>query len=130
MVDQQVAVHVGREIHEERVVEAVGKNESAVVVFTSDGGARMLSEALKAGVKGYEFSTWYGLLVPAGTPKAVVERLNAETRKALSSASVKEQFATQGLEPTPSTSQEFTRYLRSEVVKWAKVIRAAGATPN
>lgn len=84
----------------------------------------------EAGVKGYDFSTWYGLLVPAGTPKAVVDRLNAETRKALSSAAVKEQFATQGLEPTPSTAQEFTTYLRNEVAKWGKVIKAAGATPN
>ena len=82
----------------------------------------------EAGVKGYEFSTWYGLLVPAGTPKAVVDRLNAETRKALMSAAVKQQFATQGLETTPSTAQEFATYLRNEVAKWAKVIKASGAT--
>lgn len=81
----------------------------------------------EAGVKGYEFSTWYGLLVPAGTPAAVVERLNAQTRKALSSAAVKEQFAAQGLEPTPSTVQEFAAYLKNEVAKWARVIKASGA---
>lgn len=81
----------------------------------------------EAGVKGYEFSTWYGLLVPAGTPAAVVERLNAETRKALSSAAVKEQFAAQGLEATPSTVREFGAYLKSEVAKWARVIKASGA---
>lgn len=81
----------------------------------------------EAGVKGYEFSTWYGLLVPAGTPAAVVERLNAETRKALSSTAVKAQFAAQGLEATPSTVPEFTAYLKSEVAKWARVIKASGA---
>ncbi|MGZ9013950.1 MAG: Bug family tripartite tricarboxylate transporter substrate binding protein [Burkholderiales bacterium] len=82
----------------------------------------------EAGVKGYEFSTWYGLLVPAGTPKAVVDRLNAETRKALASTHVKEQFVAQGLEPTASTAQEFGDYLRSEVAKWGKVVKASGST--
>ena len=80
----------------------------------------------EAGVKGYEFSTWYGLLVPAGTPSAIVQRLNSETRKAVESATVKEQFAAQGLEGSSSTPQEFGAYLRSEIAKWAKVIRAAG----
>ena len=81
----------------------------------------------EAGVKGYEFSTWYGLLVPAATPQAIVERLNAETRKALASALVKEQFAAQGLETAASTPQAFAAYLRSEVSKWGKVVKASGA---
>ena len=84
----------------------------------------------EAGVKGYEFSTWYGLLVPAGTPKPIVDRLNAETRKALDTPFVKEQFAGQGLEPGPSTPQEFGAYLRSEVTKWGRVVKASGATPE
>jgi tripartite-type tricarboxylate transporter receptor subunit TctC len=82
----------------------------------------------EAGVKGYEFSTWYGLLVPAGTPDATIDRLNAETRKAIASSAVKEQFAAQGLEPATSSAQEFAAYLKSEVAKWGKVIRAAGVT--
>ena len=82
----------------------------------------------EAGVKGYEFSTWYGLLVPAGTPKAVVDRLNAETRKALDSGMVKDQFIGQGLEPVASTPAEFGAYLKSEVAKWGKVVKASGAT--
>jgi len=82
----------------------------------------------EAGVKGYEFSTWYGLLVPAATPKAIVDRLSAETRKALASALVKDQFVAQGLEPVSSTPAEFGAYLRSEVAKWGKVIKASGAT--
>ena len=84
----------------------------------------------EAGVKGYEFSTWYGLLVPAGTPQPIVDRLNAETRKALASTTVKEQFAAQGLEPSASTPQAFASYLRSEVSKWGKVVKASGATPE
>jgi tripartite-type tricarboxylate transporter receptor subunit TctC len=84
----------------------------------------------EAGVKGYEFSTWYGLLVPAGTPKATVDRLNIETRKALASATVQEQFSAQGLEPAPSSPAQFGAYLRSEVEKWGKVVKASGATPE
>jgi tripartite-type tricarboxylate transporter receptor subunit TctC len=82
----------------------------------------------EAGVKGYEFSTWYGLLVPSGTPKTIVDRLNAATAKALASPSVKEQFTAQGLEAAPSSPQDFGAYLRSEVAKWAKVVKASGAT--
>ena len=84
----------------------------------------------EAGVKGYEFSTWYGLLVPAGTPAAVITRLNAETRKAIESSATREQFAAQGLEPAASSAQEFGEYLRSEIAKWGKVIRAAGVVPE
>lgn len=84
----------------------------------------------EAGVPGYEFSTWYGLLVPGRTPKAVVDRLNAETVKALGSPSLKEQFVGQGLEATGSTPAEFGAYLQSEVAKWAKVVKASGAKPD
>jgi tripartite-type tricarboxylate transporter receptor subunit TctC len=79
----------------------------------------------EAGVAGYEFSTWYGLLVPARTPSPVIGKLNGETVKALDSAALKQQFAAQGLEPASSSSSEFGAYLKSETAKWAKVIRAA-----
>jgi len=79
----------------------------------------------ESGVTGYEFSTWYGLLVPARTPAPVVGRLNSETVKVLNSPALKQQFAAQGLEPASSTPSEFGAYLKSETAKWAKVIRAA-----
>ena len=84
----------------------------------------------EAGVKGYEFSTWYGLLVPAGTPGSIVARLNRETAKVLDSALVKEQFGTQGLDATHSTPAAFGVYLRAEVAKWGQVILASGAKPE
>ncbi len=84
----------------------------------------------EAGVKDYEFSTWYGLLVPAATPTAIIARLNTATRAAVDSAPVKEQFSRQGLEAAPSTPDEFGVYLRSEVAKWARVIKASGATAD
>lgn len=84
----------------------------------------------EAGVPRYEFSTWYGLLVPAGTPKAIIEKLNGETGKILRSPALKDQFAAQGLDPTPGSPAEFASYLRSEVEKWGKVVRASGARPE
>jgi tripartite-type tricarboxylate transporter receptor subunit TctC len=84
----------------------------------------------EAGVPGYEFSTWYGLLVPGATPKSIIERLNAATIKILSAPALKEQFIAQGLEATPSSPAEFDAYLRSEVAKWGKVIKAANVQPD
>ena len=84
----------------------------------------------EAGVRGYEFDTWYGMLVPAGTPRPIVERLNRESAKVLDSAAVKEQFATQGIDAAPTSPEQFGAYLRTEVEKWGKVIRASGATPE
>jgi tripartite-type tricarboxylate transporter receptor subunit TctC len=81
----------------------------------------------EGGVTGYEFSTWYGLLVPVATPRAVIGRLNQATAKALGSTALKEQFAAQGLEAAPGTSEEFGAYLRSEVAKWGKVVKQSGA---
>jgi tripartite-type tricarboxylate transporter receptor subunit TctC len=103
------------------------------LAVTTSGRSTFLPELPtmnEAGVQGYEFSTWYGLLVPGTTPKGVVEQLNAATIKALQSPSVKEQFSGQGLEATPGTPAEFGGYLRSEVAKWAKVIKAANIKPE
>ena len=84
----------------------------------------------EAGVRGYEFSTWYGLLVPARTPRPVVDRLNQEMARVLGSAAVNDQFASQGLEAAHTSPQEFGEYLKSEVEKWAQVVKASGARPE
>lgn len=84
----------------------------------------------EAGVAGYEFSTWYGLLVPGRTPKPIIERVNAETVKILGSHALKDQFTGQGLEATPSSPGEFGAYLKAEVAKWGKVVKASGARPD
>ena len=71
-------------------------------------------------------TTWYGVLAPAGTPPAIIARLNAASRSLLEDAEVKAQAAPQGVVLTPSTPDEFGTFLRSEVALWAKVVKDTG----
>jgi tripartite-type tricarboxylate transporter receptor subunit TctC len=81
----------------------------------------------EAGLPGYEANNWYGLLLPAKTPRAIVDRLHREAVKVLNAPAIKEQLFRQGLDATPSTQQEFAAYIKSEIAKWAKVVKASGA---
>ena len=76
---------------------------------------------------GYEVDNWYGLFAPAGTPKAVVSKLNRDVTKVLQVPEVKERLVNQGIEPLSSTPEQFAAYIKSETVKWAKVIKDSGA---
>ncbi|HZM43917.1 MAG TPA: tripartite tricarboxylate transporter substrate binding protein [Burkholderiales bacterium] len=78
-----------------------------------------------AGLPGYGASGWYGLLAPAATPKAVVARLHAETVQALRQPDVVERLSGQGAEPVGNTPQEFGAFIRSEIDKWARLVKAA-----
>jgi tripartite-type tricarboxylate transporter receptor subunit TctC len=80
----------------------------------------------EAGVKGYEATTWFGLMAPAKTPKDITSRLNIEVDKALKSADIKERFMADGLEPMGGSPEAFAKFMRSEIDKYAKVIKAAG----
>jgi tripartite-type tricarboxylate transporter receptor subunit TctC len=80
----------------------------------------------EAGVPGYDQTAWFGVLAPAGTPRDIIGRLNAEIVKLLNSAEVRERFAKQGVEVRTSTPEQFATFLRSEVDRWGKVIREAG----
>lgn len=75
---------------------------------------------------GFEVVTWYGLFVPAGTPKEIVMRLNAETLKALSSPEMKERIAAQGFEVVGNTPAQFLDVIRRDLARWKGVIAAAG----
>lgn len=78
-----------------------------------------------AGLPTYDASSWNGVLVPAGTPRAVVDRLNAEIVRILKSPNVLERLAQDGALPAPTTPEEFAAFIKAEIVKWAKVVQAA-----
>jgi tripartite-type tricarboxylate transporter receptor subunit TctC len=79
----------------------------------------------ESGFPGYEYSTWYGLLAPAGTPRAIIDRLNREAVAVLKSDVIRERYISQGVDPIPSTSAQYVSHLKSEVQKWTRVVRAA-----
>ncbi len=81
----------------------------------------------EAGFPGYELENWYGLLAPAGTPRTVVTKLNGEIVKILQAPDVKERLNSQGFEIRTSTPEQFAAYLKSEIVKWAKIVKDSGA---
>lgn len=83
---------------------------------------------VEAGVPGYDYSTWYGLLVPARTPRAIVEQLHRKTLTALGRDEAKRKLEAQGVNVITDTPTEFQAYLKSETAKWVGVVRAAGIT--
>jgi tripartite-type tricarboxylate transporter receptor subunit TctC len=84
----------------------------------------------EAGVPGYEATIWLGIMAPAGTPKEIVDRLNAEVHKVLARADVQEAWARQGAVPMVMSPTEFDKYLRADIDKWAEVVKVSGAKVN
>ena len=84
----------------------------------------------ESGLPGFEATTWYCLLAPAGTPRDVVARLNAEAARVLARPDVKSRFNATDLTTQSSTPDELGKFLRSEVDKWAKVVKASGMRPD
>jgi tripartite-type tricarboxylate transporter receptor subunit TctC len=101
-----------------------------VTSLTRSSAIPELPTISEAGVPGFEVTTWSGIVVPAGVPKAIVARLNAEFNKALALPALKEKFAANGYEPVGGTSEQFTALVKKEVVKWAKVIKDANIKPD
>jgi len=86
-----------------------------------------IAEAGGTPLNGYEATSWFGLLAPAGTPRDIVERLQQETAKALSSPALKERLLSQGAIPSGIGTAEFAAYIDAETRKWAGVVKASGA---
>ena len=84
----------------------------------------------EAGVPGYESIGWFGMVAPAGTPKPIIERLNAETVAALKDPEIAKRATAAGAEPLTDTPQEFAAFIRSEARKWAEVIKTANVRIN
>src|SRR6266850_999658 len=81
----------------------------------------------EGGVPGYEATIWLGLMAPAGTPRPVLERLNAELIKVVNAPEVKQNWGKQAAVPMGMTPEQFDRFLREDIVKWAKVVKLSGA---
>lgn len=84
--------------------------------------------AVESGIDGFVVSIWYGILAPAGTPREIIARLNSEIHKALAAADMKERLANSGVDPLTSTPEHFANHIRSETVRYAKIIKDAGIT--
>jgi tripartite-type tricarboxylate transporter receptor subunit TctC len=81
----------------------------------------------EAGVPGYEATIWLGIMAPTGTPKPIVDKLNSEVKKILARTDIKEAWAKQGATPMLMTPEEFDKYLRGDIEKWAHVVKVSGA---
>jgi tripartite-type tricarboxylate transporter receptor subunit TctC len=79
-------------------------------------------------ISGFGSTPWYGLMAPAGTPKAIVAQLQAEVAKALAAPDAKEKLAQVGCEPFVSTSEQFAALIKDDLPKWAKIVKDSGAT--
>ena len=91
------------------------------------GAAPDLPTVAEAGLPGYETSLWFGVHVPAATPREVIERLNREAARALGNAELRALLAAQGFDPMSGSAAQFGSYVRQDAEKWAKVVQASGA---
>jgi tripartite-type tricarboxylate transporter receptor subunit TctC len=110
------------------VLPYLNSSKLRAIAATTSRRASMLPDVptvAESGVPGYESSSWYGLLVPAGTPKDIVAKLNGEIIRILRVPETREWFLGAGLEPIGNGPAEFAALIEAETVKWAKVIKAA-----
>jgi len=84
----------------------------------------------EAALAGYEASVWYGVVAPAGTPRDIVQRLNTEIARIVADPVQRERMVAGDFEPTTSTPEQFAAFIKSETVKWGKVVKASGAKPE
>ena len=107
----------------------VGENQVRALATTGKTRSAVTPEVptvAEAGVPGYEATIWLGLMAPHGTPRPVIDRLNAEIVKVLNAADVRRNWSEQGAVPIPMTPEHFDRFLRDDIAKWAAVVKATG----
>ena len=84
----------------------------------------------EAGVPGYQASNWYGFAAPAKTPRAIVDKLNREFARILATPDVRDKLVNVGMEPVTSTPEQYTEFIKTEVVKWARLVKSANIRPD
>ncbi len=105
-----------------------GKLRALAVTSTTRAPALPdLPTMAESGLPGFEASSWFGLLAPAGTPPAIVAKINAEVAKWLATPEAREKLAKQGANAAGGTSEDFAKHIAAETAKWAKVVKASGA---
>ena len=113
----------------------LGTHAKRLTALATSGAKRSvflpnLPTLAEAGVKDYEFDTWYGMHAPIKVSRDIIVKLNGAIVKALGMPEVKQQLANQGIESSSATPEEFTRYVRSEIEKMGRIIKASGARPE
>jgi tripartite-type tricarboxylate transporter receptor subunit TctC len=86
-----------------------------------------LPTVAESGVPGFEITAWFGLLAPANTPQAIIDRLNAEVTKILKTPEMKAKLIAQGAEPAPGTPQQLGQFIKDKTAQWAPIVKASGA---
>ena len=81
----------------------------------------------ESGLPGYEVTNWYGVMAPAGVPKDILAKLHADVVKVMKAPDVQQRFAAEGGDATPNTPEQFAAFIRDEIAKWAKAVKASGA---
>ncbi|MDQ0139483.1 tripartite tricarboxylate transporter substrate binding protein [Cupriavidus necator] len=108
-----------------------GKVRALAVTTTKHAAiAPQVPTMAEAGLPGYDTSTWGGVLAPAGTPRAVIDKLNAGINQALAAPDVRERLLAAGIEPAGGSPAQFAGFIQTEMVKWARVARDAGIQPE
>jgi tripartite-type tricarboxylate transporter receptor subunit TctC len=104
----------------------------AIAVTTLQRAAAMpdVPTFIESGVAGYEVNGWYGMLAPGRTPRTVITALNNALRQALDEPETRARITAHGMDPSPGTADEFRVLIRTEITKWAQVVRAAGIKPE
>ncbi len=85
-----------------------------------------LPTVAESGVPGYQASNWYGFAAPAKTPRAIIDKLNREFTRIMAASDVREKLLNVGMEPTTTTPEQYTEFVKAEIVKWTRVVKSAG----
>lgn len=114
------------------VVPHIRAGKLKALAVTSETRSALLPEvpAVAEVLPGYQIITWNGIVAPAGTPKAVVAKLNAEAMRAVNSPEIKAKLLQLGLEPAPSTPDEFGLYIKSQIASFGELLKLAGVEPQ
>jgi tripartite-type tricarboxylate transporter receptor subunit TctC len=111
-------------------IQHVRNGRLKALAVTTEKRAPGVPELPTVKEKGINFATgsWYGLVAPKGTPKPIVDKIARDVRKVLESKEIQEKLISQGATPVGSTPEEFTKFIKEELVRWAEVVRTSGAT--